>query len=122
MALDSNILKFAEKVVKTPIVQELGKMALNELLNLYNTGTNKIKNIKIKKLLQYDFANTLVDMATKIWTTKIRIKIIFFIKKISLYTCNLLKMEGTSNKTFVKIFAEKISDDVKKVFIGVFPL
>ena len=109
-------------VVKTPIVQELGKMALNELLNLYNTGTNKIKNIKIKKLLQCDFANTLVDMATKIWTTKIRIKIIFFIKKISLYTCNLLKMEGTSNKTFVKISAEKISNDVKKIFIGVFPL
>ena len=44
----SNILKFARKVAKTPIVRELGKMALNELPNLYNKGTSKIKNKKLK--------------------------------------------------------------------------
>ena len=36
-------------------------MALNELPNLYEKGTNKIKEIKIKKLLQSDLANSLVD-------------------------------------------------------------
>ena len=45
--IGSNILKFAKKVAKTPIVQELGKIVLNELPNLYNKGTNKIKNKKI---------------------------------------------------------------------------
>ena len=50
----SNILKFAKKIVKTPFVQEFGKMTLNELPNLYNKGANKIKNKKTKKLLQFD--------------------------------------------------------------------
>ena len=63
--LGSNILKFAKKVAKTPIVQELGKMTLNELPNLYNKGTNKIKNKKFKKLLQSDLANMLVDIGTE---------------------------------------------------------
>ena len=40
-------------------------MALNELPNLYNKGTSKIKNKKIKNLLQSDFANTLLDMGTE---------------------------------------------------------
>ena len=69
----SNILKFAKK----PVVQELDKMALNKLPNLYNKGINKIKNKKIEKLLQSDLANLLVDMGIVIWTTKIRMKIIF---------------------------------------------
>ena len=30
-------------------------------------------------------------------------------------------MEAISNKTIVKFFAEKTSDDAKKKFIGVFP-
>ena len=54
---------------------ELGKMALNELLNLYNKGTNKIKNKKIKKIIQSDLAHSLVDMETeygwlKLWWKK----------------------------------------------------
>ena len=61
----SNILKFAKKSAKTPVVRELGKMALNELPNPYNKGTNKIKNKKIKKLLQSDLSNLLVDMGTE---------------------------------------------------------
>ena len=40
-------------------------MALNELLNLYNKGTNKIKNKKSKKILQSDLAHSLVDMETE---------------------------------------------------------
>ena len=35
-------------MAKTPVMQELGKMVLNEIPNLYNKGTNKIKNKKIK--------------------------------------------------------------------------
>ena len=39
-------------------------MALNELPNLYEKGTDKIKK-KLKKLLQSDLANSLVDMSTE---------------------------------------------------------
>ena len=73
----SNILKFAKKIAKKTVVRELDKMALNKLPNLYNKGINKIKNKKIEKLLQSDLANLLVDMGIVIWTTKIRMKIIF---------------------------------------------
>ena len=34
------------KIAKTPVVQELGKMALNQLPSLYNKDTSKIKNKK----------------------------------------------------------------------------
>lgn len=34
LGIGSNTLKLAKKVVKAPIVQELGKMALNELRNV----------------------------------------------------------------------------------------
>ena len=40
-------------------------MALNDFPNLYNKGTNKIKNKKIKKLFQSVLANSLVDMGTE---------------------------------------------------------
>ena len=40
-------------------------MALNELPNLYEKGTSKIKNKKIKELLQSDLANSLVDMGAE---------------------------------------------------------
>ena len=33
----------------------------------------------------------------------------------------MFKLKGISNKTSVKFFTEKTSDDVKKNFIGVFP-
>ena len=61
----SNISKLAKKVVKVSIVQEFGKMALNELPNLYSKCAYKIKNKKIRKILQSDLANTLVDMGTE---------------------------------------------------------
>ena len=62
---DRNILKFAKKIAKTPVVWKHGKMALNDFPNLYNKGTNKIKNKKIKKLFQSVLANSLVDMGTE---------------------------------------------------------
>ena len=40
-------------------------MALNELPNLHGKGTSKIKNKKIKKLLQSDLTNSLVDMGAE---------------------------------------------------------
>ena len=40
-------------------------MALNKLPNLYNKEKSKIKNKKIKTLLQSDLANSLVDMGTE---------------------------------------------------------
>ena len=46
-------------------MQKRGRMALSELPSLYNKGTNKIKNKKIRKILQSDLANTLVDMGAE---------------------------------------------------------
>ena len=43
-----SILKF----VKNLLVKNLGKAALNELPNLYSKGASKIKNKKLKKILQ----------------------------------------------------------------------
>ena len=40
----SSILKFAKKVIKNQLVKKLGRVALNELPNLYSKGTSKIKN------------------------------------------------------------------------------
>ena len=57
----SKLLNLVKKVAKAVITQKIGKMALNELPNLYEKGTNKIKDKKIKKLLQSDLANSLVD-------------------------------------------------------------
>ena len=63
--IGSNILKLAEKVVKAPIIQELGKMSLNKLPNLYSKGADRIKNKEIGKILQSDLVNTLVDMGAE---------------------------------------------------------
>ena len=43
-----SILKF----VKNLLVKKLGRAELNELPNLYSKGTSKIKNKKLKKILQ----------------------------------------------------------------------
>ena len=48
-----------------PVVQELGNMGLDELPNLYGKGANKIKNKKIRKILQSDLANTLVEIGAE---------------------------------------------------------
>ena len=53
------------RVQQDPNVEELGRIALTELTHLYNKGTNKIKNKKIRKILQSDQANILVDMGAE---------------------------------------------------------
>ena len=40
-------------------------MVLNELSNLYGKGISKIKNKKIKKLLQTNLENSLTDMGAE---------------------------------------------------------
>ena len=40
-------------------------MALSELSSFYNKGANKIKNQKIRKILQSDLANMLVDIGAQ---------------------------------------------------------
>lgn len=40
-------------------------MALSELPNFYNKGANKMKNQKIRKILQPDHANMLVDIGAQ---------------------------------------------------------
>ena len=63
--ISSKHLKFVKKVAKEPITRKLGKMASNKLPNLYNKETSKIKNKKIKTLLQSDLADSLVGMGTE---------------------------------------------------------
>ena len=58
--------QLAKKVVKTSVMQEVRRMALRELSNLYHKDTDKIKNKNIRKILQ-------------IRTAKNRIKIIIII-------------------------------------------
>ena len=86
----SNILKFAKKTAKTTVLWELDKMASNELSNLCNKGTNKIKNKKIERLLQFDLGNSLVDMGTEYGRQKLGWKIFFirlqtFFKKMLIF-------------------------------------
>ena len=42
----SKLLKLNTKVAKAPITRKIGKMALNELPDLCEKGTSKIKNKK----------------------------------------------------------------------------
>ena len=58
----SKLLKLVKKLAKAPVTQKIGKMALNELPKLYEKGTSKIKNKKVKNLPQSDLKNPLVDM------------------------------------------------------------
>ena len=60
-----SILKFAKKMVKNPLVKKLGRSVLNELPKLYSKGTRKIKNKKLKRIVQSDVANSLVDMSAE---------------------------------------------------------
>ena len=60
-----SILKFVKKVVKNSLVKKLGRAVLNELPNLYSKGTSKIKNKKLKRILQLDVANSLIDMGAE---------------------------------------------------------
>ena len=41
-----SLLKLANKIIKNPLVKNLGKMALKELPGVYEKG---VKNLKIKK-------------------------------------------------------------------------
>ena len=52
-----SILKFEKKNAKNLLVKKFCRTALNELGNLYSKGTNKIKNEKLKRILQSDVAS-----------------------------------------------------------------
>ena len=60
-----SILKFAKKIIKNSLVKKLGRVVLNELPKLYRKGTSKIKNKKLKRILQSDVANSLVDIGAE---------------------------------------------------------
>ena len=51
-------------------MQELGKMALNELPYLFNKGTNKIKNKKNQKVTSIRSGKHISRHGYRIWTTK----------------------------------------------------
>ena len=58
----SSILKFSKRVIKNSLLKKIGRGALNELFNLYSKGTSKFKNKKLKKILQSEVANSLVEL------------------------------------------------------------
>ena len=60
-----SILKFAKKIIKNSLVKKLSRVVLNELPKLYRKGTSKIKNKKLKRILQSDVANSLVDIGAE---------------------------------------------------------
>ena len=61
----SIILKDAKRVITNPLLEILGRTMLNELPTLHRHGTRKIKNKKLKRILQSDIANSLVDMGAE---------------------------------------------------------
>ena len=58
-----SISRFSKEVINNLLVKELGRIVLNKLPNLYSKGTSKIKTKKLKRILQSDIANSLIDMA-----------------------------------------------------------
>ena len=46
-------------------MKKLGRTALNELPNRYRKATSKIKNRKLKRILQSDVAHALVDIGAE---------------------------------------------------------
>ena len=45
-----------------PIAKEIGKLAVKNLSKVYDKGVSKIKNKRVKKALQSDRANSLLNM------------------------------------------------------------
>lgn len=68
--IGSKLLKLVKKVAKTPVTQKTGKMALNELLKLYEKGPSKIKNKKIKKTTPIWCRKLLGRHGWRIWLAK----------------------------------------------------
>ena len=62
---DWGFLSSLRKISKNPLVRQIGKTALKKAQNyaqqLYNLGTNKIKNKTARKILQSDAATNLVN-------------------------------------------------------------
>ena len=55
------IFDFVKKVKKNPTVRALGRQAAKHLPTIYNTATSKTKNDKVRRALQSDTANNLVN-------------------------------------------------------------
>ena len=55
------IFNFVKKVSKSPLARKIRKATLKELPNVYGKLANKIPNKKLKRILQSDTANYLVD-------------------------------------------------------------
>ena len=55
------IFDFVKKVIKNPTIWALGRQAAKHLPTIYNAGTKKIKNDKVRRALQSDTANNLFN-------------------------------------------------------------
>ena len=55
------IFDFVKKVIKNPTVRALDKQAAKHLPTIYNAVTSKIKNDKVRRALQSNTANNLVN-------------------------------------------------------------
>ena len=57
------LFDFVKKVIRNPTVRALGRQDASHLPDLYNAGTNRIKNEKVRKALQSDTAKHLLNSA-----------------------------------------------------------
>ena len=55
------LFSFIKKAVKHPAVKSLAKQGLKHLPGLYNAATSRIKNDKLRKVLQLDTAHRLLN-------------------------------------------------------------
>ena len=78
-------------------MRPLGQQAVQHLSGLYNAATSRIKNDKLRRVLQSDTAKHVLNSATN----------------------RLQQMAGISNVAIKKCF-ENENDDIKKIFIGVY--
>ena len=57
--------------MQNPAVRKLGRMALKELPNIYGKISKKVKNKNLKKILDSNLANTLVNMGSQYGISKL---------------------------------------------------
>ena len=55
------IFDFAKKVIKNPMVRALGRQAAKHLPTINNAATSRIKNDELRRALQSNTANNLVN-------------------------------------------------------------
>ena len=90
---------FAKKISKNKAVRNIGRAIISEAAGALESLSKKVKNKKLKAILNSDIAKTGVDLATgSHWIN-----------------FNKFLMAGISNETIVKFFENETDDDLTRV-------